>query len=625
MPSEKAILIELVVVIALGGGAQWLAWQLRLPSILLLLLFGFAAGPLARELLPADFPSLDPDHLFGELLLPLVSLSVGVILFEGGLTLNFRELRATGHVVRNLVTIGAGVTWIVAAAAAYWILGLDLRLAVLLGAVVIVTGPTVILPLLRHVRPTGHVGPVLKWEGIVIDPVGALVTVIAFEVLFADPELRAPLHIAMALAKTVFVGGGLGLLAAGVLTLAMARFWLPEFLHNAVTLFLVCAVFALSNLAQAEAGLFAVTVMGIALANQRWADVRHIREFKENLRVFLISALFILLAARLKFDDLGGIGPLALAFVAVLIFVARPLATLVSTHGSKLSWRERGFVAWMAPRGIVAAAVASVFAIELEAQGYEQGRLLVPLTFITIVGTVLIYGLTAAMVGQRLGLAEARPQGVLLIGAHRLAREIGAILKDHKFRVTLVDTNRGETAAARMAGLNTHHGNVLAEDVLEEIDLGGIGRLLAMTPNDEVNVLAVQRFMPLFGRANVFQLPPRESGESRTGMDRHLHGRLLFGKEAHSGRLHELLDAGHVVKSTHLTEEFDYTAFRRLYGPDAIPLFVIAETGRLHVRTADQTSEPKPDQTLVSLIPADRAREVDEQSRDTSRPSPSRA
>lgn len=589
------VLLELVVIVALGGGAQWLAWRLRLPSILLLLLFGFLAGPVLHL--------VDPGRLFGEtLLLALVSLSVAVILFEGGLTLNFRELRTTGHVVRNLVLAGGLVTWLIAAAAAYLLLGLDRRLAVLAGAVLIVTGPTVIMPLLRHVRPTGPVGSILKWEGIVIDPLGALVTVLTFEVLFGGGQTPGPAHVAVAVLKTVLVGGGLGVLAAGVLTLAVARFLIPEFLHNAVALLLVCGVFALSNLAQPEAGLLAVTVMGIALANQRWADIKAIREFKENLRVFLISALFILLAARVRIADLRDLGWAGVALVAALILVGRPLSVWIATIGSKLKWQERLFLTCMAPRGIVAAAVASVFALKLEQAGIAEGRVLVPLVFTAIVGTVLVYGLMAAPVAQCLQLAEANPQGVLIVGAHRFARELARVLKQQKLRVLVVDTNRDEIATARMDEVPAYHGSILGEETLERLDLGGLGRLLALTPNDEVNILASQRFAPLFGRAAVYQLPPRGSGKARTAVEKHLPGRWLFSKDAGWDGLCRRLDAGAVVKATKLSTEFGYDAFQRKYGPDMLPLVVINEAGRLTVRTADQTADPKPGQTIISLV-----------------------
>ena len=592
---DAAVMRELVLIIVLGGSAQWLAWRLRLPSILLLLLFGFLAGPVTHM--------LHPDALLEPLLLPLVSLSVAVILFDGGLTLNLLELRRSGRVVRNLVSVGALGTWLVGSAAAYLLIGLELRLAVLLGAILVVTGPTVIMPLLRHVRPTGAAGAILKWEGIVIDPLGALLTVLVFNVLFSGHLSQAPAYVAVAVLKTVVIGGGLGLLAAGLLTITMARYWVPEFLHNAVALVLVCAAFAISNRVQAEAGLLAVTVMGIAMANQRLANTKHIREFKENLTVFLISALFIVLAARVNLDDLRGIGLTGVWFVAVLVLVARPLSVAISTIGSGLSWRERLFLAWVAPRGIVAAAVASVFAIHLQqTAGCEGGRLLVPLTFITIVGTVLVYGSTAGFVAHRLGVADRNPQGVLIVGAHPPARAIAAALQARKLRTLLVDTNYTEVAAARMAGLPAYHGSILGEQVLEEIDLGGIGRLLALTPNDEVNVLAVQRFAPIFGRAAVYQVPPQEDAPRRAAMDKRLHGRWLFSPRATGGHLLMRLQAGDVVKATGLTDSFDYKAFRMTYGPDALPLFVLTETGLLNVVTAQQPPRPRPGQTLISLV-----------------------
>ena len=540
---------------------------------------------------------LDPNELFDELLLPLVSLSVAVILFEGGLTLNFRELRAAKNVVRNLVSVGVLTTWVVAAAAAHLIVGLELRVAVLLGAILVVTGPTVIMPLLRQVRAGGLVGPVLKWEGIVSDPLGALVTVLAFEVLFGG---QAPAHLASSVLKTVIVGGGLGVAAAAVLAITVSRFWVPEFLHNGVALALVLASFAVSNMVQSEAGLLAVTVMGIALANQRFADVRHVLEFKENLRVLLISALFIVLAARLSFADLRDIGPEALLFVAVLMFVARPLGVAISTARSKLNWRERVFLMCVAPRGIVAAAVAAVFAIRL--RDIPDGTSLVPLTFLTIVATVLIYGLSAAPIAHWLKLADANPQGVLIVGAHSLARAVGAALKKHGFRVMLVDMNYAEVRAARMDDLPAYHGSILGEHTLEELDLGGIGRLLAMTGNDEVNVLAVQRFRPIFGRALVYQLAPFADERDRASHAQHLFGRRLFRKEATYTRLQARIDAGDVIKATKLSESFDYKAFQMEYSSDAVPLFIVKEAGRLSVVTADQDVGPKAGQTLVSLV-----------------------
>jgi len=589
---SETILVQVAGIIIIGVAAQWLAWRLRLPSILLLLLLGFVAGPFTGF--------LDPEELFGDLLLPVVSMCVALILFEGGLSLRVADLPAVGGIVRNLVSLGVLITWAVGALAAYWIFDLPAELAVLLGAILVVTGPTVIGPLLRHVRPVGTAGPILRWEGIVIDPIGALLAVLVFEVILSGSV--QPTSIALAVLRTVVVGGGLGLLAAALLTLLLARHAVPDFLQNAAALMLVLGVFTASNQFQQESGLLAVTVMGITLANQRFVDVRHIVEFKENLRVLLIASLFILLAARLPRADLARVGVAEVIFVAVLVLVARPLAVAACTLKSRLTFKERVFLAWVAPRGVVAAAVSSVFALRLQDLGYEGAALLVPITFIAIIGTVAIYGLTSGWVARRLGVADPNPQGVLLVGAQNWARSIAAALKEKGYAVCVVDSNRENIAAARMAGLPTYADSILAEYAIEEIYLGGIGRILAVTPNDWVNVLAVHRFRPVFGRAQCFQLSPRKDPAHKKGRHKHLHGRWLFAEAVTYATLSQRFAAGATVKATKLTKSFDYQAFCDMYGESAIPLFVVTEKGALNVVTADQPIGPAPGQTLISLV-----------------------
>jgi len=590
---SESVLVSLAVIVVFGGAAQWLAWRLGLPSILLLLVAGFVAGP-ATGL-------VDPDGLLGDLLLPVVSLSVALILYEGGLTLKLSELGQIGAVLRNLVTVGLAVTWVVSALAARLLFDMDWSLCVLLGAILTVTGPTVIVPLLRHIRPTGPVGAVLKWEGIVIDPIGALLAVLVFEALAMGGAREATAQVVLAVLKTAVVGGGLGLLAAAMLTMLLRRYWVPDFLQNAISLMFVVAVFTASNAVQHEAGLFAVTVMGIALANQKAADVRHIVEFKENLRLLLISALFIVLAARLEVADLARVAGTGAAFVAVLVVVCRPLTVLVSTLRSRLKGRERVFLACMAPRGIVAAAVSSVFALRLEEIGVAQARLLVPVTFLVIVGTVLVYGLFSPTAARLLGVAVPNPQGVLLLGAQPWVRSLAETLQGKGFRVLLVDSNRDHTAAARMAGLPTYTGSILADYALDEMDLGGIGRLLALTPNEWVNALAVQRFASILGRSECYQLPPETAGEKRSP-HQHLHGRWLFGERLNHSVLEECYFRGARFKATRLTESFTYADFRRLYGEEAVPVFRIRKEGRLSVMTATNPPNPEPGDTLVALV-----------------------
>ena len=588
----QTVLLAVVAVAVFGVCAQWLAWRLGVPSILLLLVAGFFAGPVTGL--------LNPDELLGDLLLPVVSLSVALILYEGGLTLRVADLPKVGGIVWSLVSVGALLTWMISALGAYLLFDLKVGLSILLGAILVVTGPTVIGPLLQHIRPTGKSGAVLRWEGIIIDPIGALLAVLVFEAIAVANVADAATQISAGVLKTVFFGGGLGLAAAGLLTLMIHRYWIPDFLQNATSLMFVVGVFALANSIQHESGLLAVTVMGFALVNQPWADVRHIVEFKENLRVLLISALFILLSARLRPEELTAVLGAGTAYVLLLVVFARPLSVMVATVRGRLSRADRTFLAVLAPRGIVAAAVSSVFALRLESIGFAAARGIVPITFIVIIGTVAIYGIAAPIIARRLGVAEPNPQGVLFVGALPWVRALAQTLKEKGLPVLLADTSRVHTAAARMAGLPTYTGSVLSDHALDEIDLGGIGHLLAVTPNEWVNILAVQRFRPIFGRRQCYQLTP-QGQPAKHPPHRHLRGRPLFGRGMDSNSLQEELSKGAVIKATPMSESFDFTAFESHYGETVIPLLLLDENLRLTVLTPDTETKPKPGQTIIAL------------------------
>jgi len=593
MAETDRILVDLAGIFALGMGAQWVAWRLRIPSIVLLLAFGYVAGP-ATGL-------IDPDAVFGNLLLPVVTFSVALILFEGGLSLKVDELKETGGAIWKLVSIGAFVTWILASLAAYTIMEFNWEVSLVVGAILVVTGPTVIGPLLRHIRPSRRVGAVAKWEGIVIDPIGAVLAVLVLEATtsasgegFADALLGA----GAGLARTAVVGGVAGGAVAWIALLFLKRFWVPDFLQIPLFVMSVVVVFTVSNLLQKESGLLAVTVMGIVLANQKSVAIRHIVEFKENLRVLLISAVFILLAARLKSGLTELLDWRSLSFVGVLILFIRPFAVLVSTFGSELNWRERVFLGWLAPRGIVAAAVASVFALHLE----EVGEEVTGLVFLVVVMTVSVYGLTAPFLARALKISNPNPQGVLIVGAHRFSRALGCLLKNQGYQVLLADTSRTNLRKARMEGLPTYYGNILSEYALETLDLGGIGRLLALTPNDEVNTLATLHFSEVFGRSEVYQLSMGGgNGADRDSMSLRLHGRFLFGKEATYDSLMGQIRSGAAVKRTKISEEYDFDAFLSKYGQDALLLFRIDQNGRLDIFAIDDETTPKPGEEVVFL------------------------
>ena len=589
-------MVTVAAIIVLGITAQWVAWRLRFPSILLLLIFGFVAGPITGY--------LDPDELLGDLLFPLVSISVALILFEGGLSLRIADLRDTGHVVRNLVTVGALVSWVLSAGAAYFILNFDLPIALLFGAILVVTGPTVIMPLLRHIRAVGRVSSITKWEGIVNDPIGAVLAVLVFEAVVASGLQESTTTVIISVLETIAIAAVLGGLGAWGLVQLLKRYWIPDFLQASVILMAVIAAFTVSNVFQKESGLFTVTLMGIIMANQKAISIKHIVEFKENLGIILLSSLFIILAARLNLEDLSHLGWSSVIFLAILILIIRPASVLASTIKSGLRWQEKLFMAAMAPRGIVAAAVTAIFALELaEEAGYHQAELMVPEMFFIIVGTVAIYGLSAAPLGRWLGVAQPNPQGVLMVGAHRWARAMASTLKTEGFDVLLVDTNRENLNQARLEGLPTCYASILSERVVDEIEVGGLGRLFALTPNDEVNSLASLHFVEVFGREKVYQLSPKESGSSRKEtVPMPLRGRLLFASNITYRELTHRFETGSVVKTTKLTNQFDYKEFLAFYGDKAVPLLLINETGELRVFTTDQELFPQPGDAIISLV-----------------------
>jgi NhaP-type Na+/H+ or K+/H+ antiporter len=593
---SEHMLLGLGSIIVFGIAGQWLAWRLRFPAILLLLIFGVIAGPVSGI--------LHPDELFGDLLLPLVSFSVAIILFEGGLSLHLSELRRVGGVIRNLITIAVLITWVLASAFAHYVAGIDLASAILLGAILVVSGPTVIIPLLRQIRPLGDVGSIAKWEGIINDPIGAILAVLVFQVIVAGGLREGTVAALLGIIKALVFGGAVGVLGAVIIVLLLRRYIVPDFLQNAVALMMVVVAFGASNALQAESGLLAVTVMGIALANQRYISIRHITEFKETLRVLLISSLFIILASQLTFDQMSLFKASSWIFVALLIVVVRPAAVIASTIGSNLKWNERLFLSWLAPRGIVAAAVSSVFAVKLVQIGFPSCDCLVPMTFQVIIGTVAVYGITAPFVARKLKVAQPDPRGVLFAGAQPWARSIAKILRDEGFETALVDTNWDHVNEARSGGCRAYYANILSENLLFDVQLDGIGRLLAMTSNDEVNSLAALRFADIFGRQEVYQLPPavrlRNGRQDET--PKHLRGRFLFNSDMSYDYLERRFRNGAVVKQTRMSEEFDFEAFKARYGDSAVSLFVITESGNLKVATVSDPVEAKPGQTLISLV-----------------------
>ena len=601
----ESILLKLAGAIGAGIGAQWLAWRLRLPSILLLLLVGCLAGPVLGL--------LDPDAIMGDALAPFVSLSVALILFEGGLTLRFSELKDGGRFMWQLVSIGAAVTWAVATLAGWYFLELPFQIALLLGSILVVTGPTVIGPLLRHVRPTAQVANVLKWEGIIIDPIGAILAVLVFEVVLHGHGAGGISQIVIfGVLKTLLVGILLGGLGALVLLTLLRRYWIPDFLQSPATLAVVVVSFAISNELQHESGLLTVTLLGIIMANQHLVMVHHVLEFKENLRVLLISMLFIFLAARLDPAYLGQLNLASILFVLALVVIARPAAVFLSGLGTGVPLREQAFVAWVAPRGIVAAAISSIFAEGMVAAGHPDAEYMVPVTFLVIASSVLIYGLSAAPVARMLEVAMPQGRGALIAGAHPFARRIATVLAEEGVPSVLIDRSWPNVTAARQEGLNAKFADVLDEELLEDTDVNQMRAFLAMTPNNQVNSLAALHFTEAFERKNVYQLATAgEASPQPRGADipRHLKGRTLFQSDATLDAINHRVNEGYLIKATPLGESFNFDQYLKRYGEHALPLFALKEDGTELIFNTEEHHRPGPGAKIIGLVPPEPATE----------------
>jgi len=587
--------LAVAAIIALGVAAQWLAWRWRVPAILPLLAAGFLVGPVLGVLRPSElFPA--------EIFFPLVSLAVGLILFEGGLTLRFAEIRETRRVVLNLVTWGGLVTWLGAAVAAHLVAGVDMHLALLFGALVMVTGPTVIGPLLRIVRPVSNVASVLKWEGIVIDAVGALVAVLVYESLLLSRAGEPLGNVVLLLLRFLLVGAVTGAAGGAALAWLLKRRAVPDFLINVVALAALFATFTVADVLSSEAGLLAAVVMGIIVANAGVPNLGALLTFKEDLTVLFVSMLFIVLAANVSQEAvLAALSWETLAVVAIVVLLLRPLDVLLSSLGSKLTWQERAFIAWVGPRGIVAASVTSLLATRLLDEGIAGAEALVPLVFAVIVVSVLLASLTAKPLGVRLGVADPDPQGFLLLGAHPVARHIAKHLADRGLAVLLADTNPANVAAARAEGLPAYHGSLLADGMDDQARLAGIGRLIALTSNEEANALTAVRFRREFGKDNVFQLTPKEHEPSVNRLGGEHRGLWLSQGGLSYDRLQRLYGSGAELVEVPLSDEHTLADFVRTHGDGAVPLFIVQDG---QVRVVSEATDPERESagTLLTFI-----------------------
>lgn len=586
---------EIVALIIVAGAlAQWLAWRFRIPAIVLLTIVGAILGPGTGLIHPHD--------TFGDLLKPAVHLAVAVILFEGGLNLHLHELHQAGSGVRRLVTSGLVFSFVLGSAAAHYVGGLSWPVACEFGAIIVVTGPTVIMPLLRQARLRARPASLLKWEGIVNDPLGAVLAVVVFQYALAIEHDEASLMLVARVGASLVAAGLLGWASGVALAASYRRGWVPEYLKGPCMLAVVLATYALGNMLLEEAGLLTVTVLGIALGNANLPSIEEMRRFKENITIVLVSMLFVVLTADLDPELLRQLDWRGAALIAAVIFIVRPLAITFATAGSDLSWQERVLVGWIAPRGIVAAAVAGAFSARLAEAGFAGAEMLLPLIFALIVATVVLHGFSLPWVGRRLDLAARRRDGLLIVGASPWSIDLVAKLHGLEVPVVLADASWHRLRPARLAGLPVFFGQAMSESADATLDLSPVGYVFAATDNDAYNALVCTRFSSEFNRNAVFQLPlPVGEADEHRGLTTTLRGRQAFGSEAVYDTLLQRYFEGWRFQKTRLSEEFDLAAYDARYGATRVAMVVVRANGTLVFKLDGYSA--RPGDTVINFLP----------------------
>ncbi|MDF1522334.1 MAG: sodium:proton antiporter [Trueperaceae bacterium] len=586
----------LLLVLSVGLASQWLAWRLRLPAIVVLIAAGIVLGPVTGVidlgLSQAGFSEL-------------IGLGVAIILFEGGMALQLGELRRVGRGVGRLTVLGPPLAWTFGALAAHYVAGLSWPVAWVLGAILVVTGPTVILPLIRQARLNKDSASLLKWEGIVNDPVGVLLAVLTFQyfTIAGDGVADALAGLGAAVAAAVVLGG-----AGGWLTgTAFRRGAVPEHLKAPVLTVLVLVVYWASNLVQHEAGLLSVTVMGLVIGTMPLVERETLRHFKENLTVVLLSVLFVVIPSQLSLEHLALIDLRAAAFVLAVLFVVRPLAIGIALIGAPVRAENKLLLAWIAPRGIVAAATASLFGPALVEAGYPDAERLLPFAFLIILATVLAHGFSIGPLTRRLGLAARRANGLLVVGATRWTRALTGALRRLDVDVLVADGAYARLRGLRMDGAPVFYGEVLSEEAEEALETQHLSHLLCATDNDFYNALVCKAWGARFGHHRSLQLAThQESGDEAKRMTLQQRGYLAFDEDADFETLQRRLDEGWTVQTSKLTDAYgleDLVERLGATGEAWVLLGGVAPDGGLRLHSVEQPVEPEAGWRVLAFAP----------------------
>jgi CPA1 family monovalent cation:H+ antiporter len=590
----------ILLVLSVGLASQWLAWRLRIPAIVVLIGAGIVLGPVTGVV---DLGLSESG--FSE----LIGLGVAIILFEGGMALQLGELRRVGRGVGRLTVLGPPLAWTLGALAAHYVAGLSWPVAWVLGAILVVTGPTVILPLIRQARLNKDSASLLKWEGIVNDPVGVLLAVLTFQyfTVRGDGVADALAGLAAAVAAAVVLGGAGGWLTGA----AFRRGAVPEHLKAPILMVLVLVVYWASNLVQHEAGLLSVTVMGVVLGSMPLVEREALRHFKENLTVVLLSVLFLVIPSQLSLDHLALIDLRAAAFVLAVLFVVRPLAIGIALLGAPVRAQDKVLLAWIAPRGIVAAATASLFGPALVEAGYPDAERLLPFAFLIILATVVAHGFTIGPLTRWLGLAARRANGLLVVGANPWTRAWTQALQKLDVPVLVADGAYARLRGFRMDGAPVFFGEVLSAEAEEELETQHLSHLLCATDNDFYNALVCKAWGARFGHHRTLQLAThQESGDATKRMTLQQRGYLAFDGDADYETLQRRLDEGWTVQTTRLTDAYGIEDLEERLGAAGeawVLLGGVGPDGGLRLHSVEQPIEPETGWRVLTFAPARRS------------------
>lgn len=581
-------MIELAGIIILGIVAQWAAWRLKLPAILPLLLIGLFVGPISTLLSEDGTKWIEPiwngeEGLFpGEGLYYFVSLAISIILFEGGLTLKRDEIRNVGPVITKLISLGSLVTFFGAGIAAYYTFGLSLQMSFLFSGLIIVTGPTVISPILRNVPVKKDISTVLKWEGILIDPIGALVAVLVYEFISVGEGAAFTKTALVEFGKIVLFGSTFGFTFAHALALIIKKKLVPHYLLNVFTLAAVLGVFVMSDVFAHESGLLAVVVMGMVLGNTNLPNIKELLYFKESLSVLLISVLFILLSANMNLADLELLYRWeTLVLFLIVVFIVRPIGVFLSTYGSDLKLNAKLFISWVGPRGIVAAGIASLFGSKLLIKGEPGAEYITPLVFMIVLGTVLLNATTARMFAKMVGVFLTKSEGIMIVGASDLPRLIANYLQKNGRQVVLLDSNANNIRLAKAAGLSAKEVNIYADELSEDIELNDVGYLMSLTGNSDINTYAINRFRKQFGENGAYRLISKQEMDHTEKIP---HEGLFSATDDYIN-LSEVVRKFPKINEVAIDSQEDYLNLAGMMAKDSnmVPLFVKEKDGSIHI------------------------------------------